>query len=296
MKEDISSYNKAKKGAWVGIWGNFILGGVKIVVGFVGGSYALITDGIHSLSDITSSVAVLLGLVIASKPKDRRHPYGHGRAESIASLSIAVLLMAFAIFIIYESLVAIITSENLVEPSVVTLWVAVLAVALKEGMYQYKMRLGKKLKSTSLMADAWHHRSDAFSSIIVAISIALAIYGGRQLVVLDKLGAIAVALIIIYMAVEIYKKAAAELMDESVDADMFKKIKKSALGVSGVKKVETLLVRKSGLYFLVDIHIEVEPDMSVTDSHDIATSVKDRITRDVEEVKSVLVHVEPHEE
>jgi len=291
---NIRIYKEAKKGAWVGIIANIFLAALKIIVGILGRSFALITDGIHSSSDITSSLAVLFGLTIASKPKDKSHPYGHGRAESIAAISIAILLIIVAFLIAAEAIISLIKRESLPQPALITLWIAAISVLLKELLYQYKIRLGKNLKSTSLIADAWHHRSDALSSIAVILGIGGSILGGQRWHCLDRLAAIIVAGIIIFTGIRIYMKATPELMDESVDRDIMNLVKDKARQVKGVKKIETLLTRKAGLDFLVDIHIEVNPELDVTTSHNIAMNVKNKILDEMPQVKSVLVHVEPY--
>jgi len=291
---NIQIYKEAKKGAWVGIIANIFLAALKIIVGILGRSFALITDGIHSSSDITSSLAVLFGLTIASRPKDKSHPYGHGRAESIAAISIAILLIIVAFLIAAEAIISLIKRESLPQPALITLWIAAISVLLKELLYQYKIRLGKNLKSTSLIADAWHHRSDALSSIAVILGIGGSILGGQRWHCLDRLAAIIVSGIIIFTGIRIYMKATPELMDESVDRDIMNLVKDKARQVKGVKKIETLLTRKSGLDFLVDIHIEVNPELDVTTSHNIAMNVKNKILDEMPQVKSVLVHIEPY--
>lgn len=287
------AYERAKKGTWVGIIGNFFLALLKIIIGIFGRSLALVADGIHSLLDITSSLAVLFGLIIASKPKDKRHPYGHGKAESLSSITIAILLVFLAFLMAWKSSL-LLFQRNIQEPLLITFWIALIAAVLKEGMYQYKVHLAKALKSTSLMADAWHHRSDAFTSLVVVFAIAAAIFGGDRWQFLDKIAAIIISIIIMYVGIKIYIKAISELMDESVDLEMAEFVKEKAKQVNKVKSIETLLVRKSGLDFLVDIHIEVDPEMNVGESHRIAAEVKNKIINEVPQVKSVLVHIEPH--
>jgi cation diffusion facilitator family transporter len=287
-------YNIAKKGAWVGIIGNFFLAGLKIITGVVGRSFALISDGVHSLSDITSSVAVLVGLTIASKPKDKAHPYGHGKAESVASITIAALLIIVAFMLIVKVIYSFLENEPIIEPAFITLWIALASVILKEILYRYKAKLGKNVKSTSLIADAWHHRSDALSSGVVLVGIAGSIFGGPGWQYLDKIAGFIVAGIIVWVGIKIYARASSELMDESVDKEVVKVVKEKAQRVKGVKRVETLLVRKSGLDFLVDIHIEVDPKLDVTTSHNIAESVECKILEEIPEVKSVIAHIEPY--
>jgi cation diffusion facilitator family transporter len=288
------SYELGRRGAWVGIGGNIFLSLIKITAGIIGKSYSLISDGFHSLSDITSSLAVLGGMIIAQRPKDKRHPYGHGKAESIASLTVAVMLVFFGLIIGYEVISSCFKKTSFVEPALYTLWIAVLSVILKEVMYRYKIHLAKKIKSTSLEADAWHHRSDAFSSAVVVIALLFSIYAGEKWIFMDRLGALVVSVMILYAGLKIFTKAAAELMDECVDPQVHDRIRKLAKDVNSVKDIEKLLVRKAGLDFLVDIHIEVDPNLNVMESHEVASAVKNKILDKMAEVKSVLVHIEPY--
>jgi cation diffusion facilitator family transporter len=289
-----NSYALGRRGAWLGIAGNIFLSLIKITAGLIGKSYSLISDGLHSLSDITSSLAVLGGMIIAQRPKDKRHPYGHGKAESIASLTVAVMLVIFGLIIGYEVISSCLRKSTFVEPALYTLWIAVLSVIIKEVMYRYKIYLARRIKSTSLAADAWHHRSDAFSSAVVVVALLFSIYAGEKWVFMDRLGALVVSVMILYAGLKIFTKAAAELMDESVDTQVHDDIRKLAKNVEGVKDIETLLVRKAGLDFLVDIHIEVDAYLNVMESHEVATRVKNKILDEASEVKSVLVHVEPY--
>jgi cation diffusion facilitator family transporter len=290
-----NNYELGKRGAWVGIIGNALLSFIKISAGILGRSYSLISDGLHSLSDITSSLAVLFGMLVASKPKDKEHPYGHGKAESITSLTVAIMLIVFGLIIGFEVISSYFKETVFAQPAVYTLWIALISVIVKEGMYRYKVSLGKRIKSTSLIADAWHHRSDAFSSVVVVVALLLTIYAGEQWAFMDRAGALVVSIMILYAGFKIYLKAAAELMDESVDPQIKKEVKKLASTINGVKHVETLLVRKAGLDFLVDIHIEVNTTLNVLESHAIAKQVKNKILEAMPQVKSVLVHVEPYE-
>ena len=288
-------YALGRRGAWVGIIGNAFLSLIKILAGIFGKSYSLISDGLHSLSDITSSLAVLFGMIVAAKPRDKEHPYGHGKAESIASLTVAIMLIVFGLIIGYKVVSSYVDEAVFVEPAAYTLWIAFFSVIAKEGMYRYKVNLGKKIKSTSLIADAWHHRSDALSSAVVVVALVLTIYAGEKWAFMDRAGALAVSVMILYAGVKVYLRAASELMDESVDPEIEKEVKKIASTIKEIKYVETLLVRKAGLDFLVDMHIEVDANLSVLESHSIAKLVKNKILQEMPQVKSVLVHVEPYE-
>ena len=291
MKE---RYKKAKIAAWVGIGGNTILGFIKLIFGITGSSAALVADGVHSFSDTISSLIVFRGLHVASRPKDQDHPYGHGKAESLAAGSVAGLLMVFAILIAHHAWGRLLNAERLLPPTKTTLAIAFFSFLVKEGMFRYKVKVAKRLSSSSLLADAWHHRSDAFSSLVVIVGIAGAIVGGPRWRILDPLAAVLVAVFIGGIGIKIFRKTSAELMDEAASGQLIKKVMTVAENTPGVLAVEKIYARKSGLNFIVDIHVEVNKGLSVQEGHAIATEVKNRICHKLPEVNSVLVHIEPY--
>lgn len=291
-----SENNKYKigiRGAWVGIIVNLSLSIVKFWAGFAGNSNALVVDAIHTASDIFSSIVVLIGMKIGLLPADAQHPYGHGRAESIAGKTVAILLIVVGANLIWNSALNILSGQLQV-PEVFTLWIVVLSIVVKEILFRYKAYWGKKINSSSLLADAWHHRSDALSSVAVLVGIGGAIIGGIKWSFLDQAAAIVVSIFILKIGLKIFKETAMELMDSMPDAQIIEKIKELARKIKGVKDVETLRARKSGLGLLVDIHVEVEKTMTVEESHTIAKKVKEKITSEMDEVKEVLVHIEPY--
>ncbi|MBN1794325.1 MAG: cation transporter [Candidatus Omnitrophica bacterium] len=287
-------YDRAKFGAMVGIFGNILLGVLKLVVGVFGKSTALIVDSFHSFSDTVSSVIVLLGIEIASKPEDPDHPYGHGKAESIAAWAISSFLICLGAYLGFSAFRDVASREALSAPAQATLWVALFSVLCKEGMYQYKVRLGKKIHSTSITVDAWHHRSDALSSVVAFGGIALAEYGGGRFAYADRVAAVIIALMICWVGVMMLRQSTSELMDGVVDQEVRDRIRSIALSIPGVKDIEKILVRKAGLHYLANIHVEVDKDMSVEKSHHIATEVKNAIRQSFPEVSYVLVHIEPY--
>lgn len=286
-------YRQGAFGAWVGIGGNIFLALVKFAAGILGRSAAMVADGVHSLSDILSSAIVLAGMKVAQKSPDREHPYGHGKAESVAAQLVALFLVFLGGMIFYSSFRGIARADYTV-PAGYVLAVAVLSIAIKEGLFRYKSRLARKLNSSSLLADAWHHRSDALSSAAVLAGVALAIFGGPRFHIADHLAAMAVAGIICYTGVKLLFQTSSELMDRAVDGEAAEEIGRLASEVPGVRRVEKLLVRKSGLEMMLDIHIEVDPDLTVSEGHRIAGRVKGELMERVPALKSVLVHVEPH--
>jgi cation diffusion facilitator family transporter len=253
----------------------------------------MIADAIHSLSDILSSVIVLIGLKVARKCPDTKHPYGHSKAESVAAQIVSTFMVFLGGMIFFNSWKNIFNS-NYETPSYYVLLVAVASIVVKEGLFQYKNRLGQKIHSSSLIADAWHHRSDALSSIAVLIGVSLVIFGGARFHIADQVAAMVVALIICYTGMKLLLKTSSELMDQVLTGPPAEKIKIIALEVSGVRAVEKLFIRKSGMDLIIDIHIEVDPDLSVVEGHAIAGKVKAKLMGDLESLKGVMVHVEPY--
>ncbi|MDP8235563.1 MAG: cation diffusion facilitator family transporter [Candidatus Erginobacter occultus] len=289
----VDAYEKGARAAWVGIAGNIFLSLIKFLSGILGHSAAMVADGVHSLSDILSSGIVLAGMKMARKSPDHEHPYGHGKAESVAAQAVSLFLIFLGGMIFYNSVRGL-SRPTPPAPANYVLVIAAVSILVKEGLFRYKIRLGKRLGSSSLIADAWHHRSDAFSSIAVLVGVALAILGGPRFHIADHLAAMAVAGIICYTGIKLLLKTSSELLDRVVDGEAAEEIGRLAAQTAGVERVEKLLVRKSGLELMIDIHIEVDPALSVVEGHRIAGRVKGELMGRVPALKSVLVHVEPH--
>ncbi len=288
-------YKKAQFATAVGLGVNGCLGVAKIIGGVLGRSSALLADGVHSLSDCGTSATVLIGLRVAAKPPDRGHPYGHGRAESIAGKVVAVVLIVVALMLAWNSARRLLDPPSpFSPPSLSALWIAGASILIKEILFQYKIRVAKKTGSTAVEADAWHHRSDSFSSVAAFVGIGAAIAGGPAWAFMDPAAAIVVALIILWVGISIFRKTWAELMDASAPEKTITTLRVLALEVPGVKAVEKVFTRKSGLDIFVDMHVEVEPDMTVKAGHDIARFVRKHIVDECPFIKGVLVHVEPH--
>jgi len=287
-------YLSIQRVMWVSIIVDAVLSALKIVVGAVGQSTALLADGFHSLSDLISSLIVMIGFHVAFKPADASHPYGHGRAESMAGWMVAVLLFALGAGTAVKAIRGLTSSNPLAQPRHIALWVVILSIVVKEALFRYKIRLGRKIQSQSLIADAWHHRSDAISSVVALIGIAGAIIGGTKWRFLDQAAAIAVALIIIQVALKVFRESSGELMDTMPAGETIEQLKNLASNVNEVAGIEKVVARKSGLDLLIDIHIEVDPKMTVEKSHCIAQTVRDKIMQTMPNVKNVLVHIEPY--
>ena len=288
------AYRQASRAARVGIAANVLLVAAKFIGGILGHSTALVADAFHSLTDVVSSTGLAWSLRTAAKPADYDHPYGHGKVESIAASVIAGVLVLVVIGISYGAWGRLRHPEELKGPTALALVVALISIAIKEALFQYKISVGRRLDSASLIAEAWHHRSDAFSSIAATLGIGGAIAGGEHWRVLDPIAAFVVAGIMAVMAVGIFRRSTLELMDTQVSPETLEGIRKAAAAVPGVLLVEKTHARKSGLNILVEIHIEVDDQMTVRESHRLGHEVEVRIRRDVPRVERVLVHIEPH--
>lgn len=264
---------------------------VKLVCGIAGNSYALVADAIESMGDIFSSAIVWSGLVIASRPADANHPYGHGKAEPLAALFVALMLAAAAAMIATLAIHEIRTPHS--TPATYTLFVLLGVVAIKETMYRYEARAARKSGSTAVLVDAWHHRSDAITSAAAAIGITIALIGGPGYEPADDWAALAACGIILVNAVHFVRTAVGELMDTKPEAVFVEAIQTAALKVEGARYVEKVLIRKMGPQLYVDLHLEVDPDLPVREAHRIAHLVKDSIMASRREVADVLVHIEP---
>ena len=292
--ERAGTYLRAARAAKVGLAANFFLSVVKLIGGIWGHSTALVADAFESFTDVFTSTGLVWSLRKASEPADREHPYGHGKIENIASNVIAGVLMAVAIGIGIGAWHRIRHADTLEGPTGLALVLALFSIVVKEALFQYKLRVGRKLNSSSLIDEAWHHRSDAFSSLAAALGIGGAIAGGVSWRILDPIAAFVVALIIGVMAVTIFRRSSLELMDTQVPADTLESIRRAA-AQPGVLHVEKVFARKSGLNILVDVHLEVDDNMTVLASHHLGHEVERQVMRAVPQVIQVLVHVEPHQ-
>lgn len=274
-----------------GIFVNLILAFVKGLAGLFGNSFALIADAIESLADVFTSIIVWLGLKAASKAPDEDHPYGHGRAEPLAGIVVAVSLIAAAILIAIESIHLIMTPHK--TPKAYTLIILIVVIVVKELMFRYVEKTANDIGSTAVKGDAWHHRSDAITSFTAAIGITIALIGGEGYESADDWAALIAAVLIVYNAVHIFQPAFHEVMDKAVSDDLLEEIRTLAAQVEGVMEVEKCFVRKSGFEYFVDIHIVVDGNLSVREGHKIGHDVKDFIMQHKPLIYNVLTHIEP---
>lgn len=282
---------------WIGIIVNIILTIIKAVGGWLSGSRALIADAAHSASDIASSVVILFAVKIADKPPDDEHPYGHGKAENIASIIVALLLIIVG-FEISMSSVKIFLGGKPAAPTTLALYVLVISIILKEILFHYKYRVGKKYESAALIADAWHHRSDSLSSLAALGGVGLAIIGERFnipiLIYGDALAGIVVSIIVIKVGYDLAKASANVVLEQVLPKKEVKKYFKTVLKVDGVKRVDELLARTHGRYVIIDLKISVDPNITVKQGHDIARTTKDTLIAQHKEVENVFVHINPY--
>jgi cation diffusion facilitator family transporter len=294
MEKD-ERFKQAEFGAIVGIVGNIVLAIIKAVIGYVGNSKALMADAVHSASDVIGSLAVLFGLRAAKQPPDDDHPYGHGKAESISAIIVAVLLFVVGIEIVISSIKAF--TQVLEPPSWITVIAVLLSIVVKEGMFRYKYQLGKRIKSDAIIANAYEHRSDVFSSFAALIGIGAAIIGSKMgvdwLVYADPVAGLFVSLLVIKMAWDIGKEAIHTTLDHVLHEEEIVPMREAVMQVEGVKKIGSLYAREHGHYVIVDIKVSVDPLITVEDGHRIGKHVKEVLMRQ-DNVQNVFVHINPY--
>ena len=275
------------------IVGNASLAIIKGLAGFFGNSYALIADAIESTADIFSSFLVLFGLKYASRPADKNHPYGHGRAEPLITFLVVGFLITSATIIAYESIKNIGTPHEL--PKIWTLFVLIPLIIWKEISFQLVIRKAKETNSSSLKADAWHHRSDAITSIAALIGISIALYFGKGYETADDWAALFASGFILYNSYKIFRPALGEIMDEHLYDDLVAEIRKVSLTCAGVVATEKCFVRKAGMKYHVELHAIVQADITVKNGHEIAHKLKDTLLNEIPQLGHVLIHIEPTE-
>lgn len=280
--------------AQAGLLTNALLVIVKFIAGIVGHANALVADAVESSADIFSSLIVWMGLSIAARPADEDHPYGHGKAEPIAAAVVSLMLLGAAIGISIMAIREILTPHHL--PAPFTLFVAAGVIIVKEALYRRVSRVGREVGSPAITADAWHHRADAISSLAAFIGISIAIWGGRGWEAADDWAALVAAVVVAVNGIRTLRPAISGLMDEAPDQTVKQRAIQAATDVEGVRSVENLKVRSSGLGFFVDLHVKADPGMSLEAAHEIAAKVKYAILAAIPNVVSVLVHMEPYRE
>ncbi len=283
-------YNDVRKVTLIGSALDFVLGVAKIVVGWFANSQALIADGIHSFSDLLTDFMVLYAAKHAHKEADEVHPYGYGRIETLATVSLGVVLVIIAIGIAYSAIQRLANSHVLMDFTLLALLVALVSVVSKEWIYRYTIAAAKRLRSDMLMANAWHSRSDAFSSIVVLIGISGVMLDYPYL---DAVAAVVVAAMIGHIGFGLIRSSTRELIDTALDPEKIAAIREHIHAVHGVRSAHTLRTRKSAGNAFVDVHIQVDPRLSVSEGHQIGDAVRRRLLQKVDEVTDVTVHIDP---
>lgn len=282
------------KSTLIGAAVNTLLALIKGLAGFLGNSYALIADAIESLCDIFTSLVVLAGLKMAGRPADTNHPYGHGKYEPLAGVIVAMILFAAAIFIAIASVNEIITPHHAPEPF--TLWVLLAVIAIKEILFRRVFVVGDEIQSTAVKADAWHHRSDAMTSMAAFVGISIALIGGPGYESADDFAALIAAGIILINALFLLKPALFELLDTAPNPEIHRRIRDIAQGVPGVYGTHKCHVRKLGFDYFVDLDVLCDPEATIRTGHNIAHDVGEAIHAALPEITRVLVHVEPKDD
>lgn len=282
---------------WVGIIFNTLLAIMKGVAGFISGSRALLADALHSTSDIVGSFVILFGVRIAAKPPDEEHPYGHGKAENIASIIVALLLIIVGVEISISSM-KVLFGEVPTAPGKLALIVIIISILIKEMLFHYKYHLGKKYNSAALITEAWHHRSDSLSSLAALVGIGLAMIGEYfQLTYLlygDAIAGIIVSIIVIKVGYDLAKDAALIMMEKVLDQNEIYPYTKTTSNVDGILRIDEILARTHGSYIIIDIKISINPNLTVKQGHDIAHTLKNKLIANHTEVADVFVHVNPY--
>ena len=290
-RNENTSVKRGLKTTLIGIIASSLLASIKIFTGIVGNSYALIADGIESLTDIFTSSIVLTGLYLASKPADENHPYGHGKAEPFAGVAVSFGIFVAAMVIVVQSVYEIITPHH--APAPFTLVVLIFVILTKETLFRFVIKVGTSVNSIAVKSDAWHHRSDAITSAAAFIGISIALIGGPGYESADDFAALFASVIIVINAYRIFKPALFELLDTAPPVQVIQKVRDVAGKVEGVMGIDKCFVRKMGFDYFVDIHVLVDSNLPVHKGHEIAHLVKDELMQEHMNVSDVLVHIEP---
>ena len=287
-----SSGRVGRSVAFASIFISAALAAIKIAVGLKANSTAVVSDGIESATDVLASSLVLFGLVMAAKPPDAEHPYGHGRLETLSGMAVGIILAVTGSLIAVESMRRAFHPHG--PPSTFAIWPVLVSIFVKGSLFLTKRHFGREIRSSSLLADAWNDGMDTISGIVALAGVSLEVFGPRQFGIADEAGGFLVGIIVIILGIRIVRDTTYQLMDTMPDPILLEQLRKVAMTVPGTLGVEKLFARKTGLQYHVDLHLEVDPDMTVAESHEIATEVRGKIRQEVSWVADVLVHVEPH--
>ncbi len=275
---------------------NILLTFIKIIAGVIGCSAAMVADGVHSLSDLLSDIVVLIFSHISSKEKDKGHAFGHGKFETLATLIVSLILIIVGGSLMANGILKIIDIANgkiIQSPQLIALWTAIISIIAKEILYQATNKVGRNVNSPIVLANAWHHRSDAFSSIGALIGIGGAILLGNKWIILDPIVSCAISIFIIVIAVKMSIPCLAELLDSSLPEDIEKEIIKTALSITGVEDIHELKTRRNGISYIIYAHIVVDANLTVTQAHNISTNIEKALINKYGAETQANFHIEP---
>lgn len=282
-------YAVSQKVSIITLIANLLLAGAKISVGILFNSQALLADGLHSGSDVISTITVMVGNWISKEPPDEEHPYGHGKAESIASKVLGISLILGG-FIIFKKACEVIINGNILVPGNLVIWTAMISILIKELMYHYTYRTGKRINNKALIADAFHHRTDAFSSIAALLGA-----GGAKLgyPILDPIAGMIVAIFIFKMGIEVFKDAANDLMDAAPRREKLNEVSRIICSIEEVVEIRNLKMRTHGPKYCIDVRVVVDNGLSVVEGHEIAVKVREKVHSQSDNIQEILVHIDP---
>ncbi|NPV50350.1 MAG: cation transporter [Candidatus Methanofastidiosum sp.] len=287
---------KGQRVTLIGLLVNIVLTIFKFIAGVLGQSTAMIADSVHSISDTASDIVVLLGFQYVKKPVDESHNYGHGKIETLSTAIVGLMLIVVALFIVFsgtEKLLKSIQGVILAKPENIAFYAAIVSIIVKELMYRYTIKVGKNINSSLIIANAWHHRSDAFSSIGTMIGIGGAIFLGEKWRILDPIAAIFVSVLILKVAIEILRDSVKELIETSVDEETKKELLKVISNVDGVKDFHKLRIRHIGHYYSMSIHILVDKSLNIVEAHQISDTAEKEIRNYLGPETLITIHIEP---
>lgn len=294
---DNNRVKEAKRITWLGFYINLFLSLGKILAGWFGKSSAMLADGVHSLSDFFTDAVVLLFIGISGKEEDKGHSYGHGKFETFATLIISVVLLLVGFGICWQGIVKIFSSlsgEEIARPSIVALVFAIISIVVKEVLFRVTIKVGKRIDSDAVIANGWHHRSDAFSSIGTTIGIAGAIFLGSKWRILDPIASIIVSVFIVIAGIKILIPAVKELLESSLPDEIEERMTQIITSTEGVRGMKNLKTRKNGDNYIINVTIKVNPTLTVVEAHDIATGVEQALNMSCNKNIQSSVHVEPY--
>lgn len=300
MEKTMSRENSARRITLIGMAVNTVLLIVKFTLGTIGNSAALVADAFHSLSDFVSDIVVIVGMRFTSKPADKSHNYGHGKIETLTTVFIGIVLVILSFTLLRDAVIDIynfyVHDEPIKVPKSFVLIAVAVSIVAKEIMFRYTLKVGKSIKSDTIVANAWHQRSDALSSVAALIGISLAVIFGEKFAVADPIASAVVSLLVFKVGFSILTSSFNQLLDASLNDEELQKIKEIIEGVEGIKHYRNIKTRKIGYYISVDIHIEVNWRLNVIEAHDIATELENEILNEFGEETFISVHIEPYNE